>query len=203
MYENCADYLSNNLRLNEISILPFFQFYFNRNRNQLKIVVKATHGLHPNIYFEILYLTFKKKTLVARNFGLYSNSRDTDEIKSLPILIEFCNRNTELLLLFSIISSCFKVACAVQICKKSFFENSKKVGNNFIENCMIYMNLPFIYKNPIILNLLKIVTLKFTMNILTILTYSLKLDIIGKQIFITKTFFNLTFNEHFLHNKIL
>ena len=35
------------------------------------------------------------------------------------------------------------------------------------------MNLSFIYKNSIILNLLKIITLKFTMFILTILTYSL------------------------------
>ena len=65
------------------------------------------------------------------------------------------------------------------------------------------MNLPFIYKNSIILNLLKIVTLKSIMNILMILTYSLKLSMIGKHIFIAQTFFNLTFNEHFLHNKIL
>ena len=36
------------------------------------------------------------------------------------------------------------------------------------------MNLPFIYENPIILSLLKIVTSKFTMCILTILRYSLK-----------------------------
>ena len=42
------------------------------------------------------------------------------------------------------------------------------------------MNLPFIYRNPIILSLLKIVTLKFTMNIVTILTYPLKLYVTGK-----------------------
>ena len=47
-----------------------------------------------------------------------------------------------------------------------------------MKNDIIYMNLPFIYKNLIILNLLKIVTLKFTMKIVTILTYSLKLVII-------------------------
>ena len=58
MYENCADCLSNNLRLNEISILTCFQFYFKINRNQLGIAVKATYGLHPNEYFEILDLTF-------------------------------------------------------------------------------------------------------------------------------------------------
>ena len=49
MYENCANNLSNNLRLNEISILIFFQFSKKKtkNRNQLEIVVEAIHGLHP------------------------------------------------------------------------------------------------------------------------------------------------------------
>ena len=42
------------------------------------------------------------------------------------------------------------------------------------------MNLLFIYKNPIILSLLKIVALKFAIYILTILTYSLKLCVIEK-----------------------
>ena len=51
------------------------------------------------------------------------------------------------------------------------------------------MNLSFSYKKSIILNLLKIVTLKFTMNILTIVTYPLKLDIIGKQTFYNSDFF--------------
>ena len=58
VYENRADRLSNNLRLNEISILSFLQFYCKINRNQLEIVVKATYGLHSNKYFEILNLTF-------------------------------------------------------------------------------------------------------------------------------------------------
>ena len=61
------------------------------------------------------------------SFRLYSNSRGANEIKGLPISIEFCNRNMELLLLFGIISPCFKVACTVQICYKSFFENSEKL----------------------------------------------------------------------------
>ena len=47
MYENCADSLSNNLRLHEISIFIFFQFYKKISRNQLEIVVEATYGLHP------------------------------------------------------------------------------------------------------------------------------------------------------------
>ena len=47
VHENYADNLSNNLRLNEISILIFFQFYCKINRNQLEIAVEATCGLHP------------------------------------------------------------------------------------------------------------------------------------------------------------
>ena len=46
VYKNGADNLSNNLRLNEISLLIFFQFYCKINRNQLEIVVEATYGLH-------------------------------------------------------------------------------------------------------------------------------------------------------------
>ena len=105
--ENCADRLSNNLRLNEISILNS-QFYFKINRNQLEIVVKVPSGLHPNKYVEVLHLTLWVRSLVTRSFGLHSNSRGADEIKGLPISADFCNRNTELLLLFSIISLWWK-----------------------------------------------------------------------------------------------
>ena len=52
VYENCADRLNNNLRLNEISLLTFSQFYFKIN-NQLEIVVKATYSVRPNKYLEI------------------------------------------------------------------------------------------------------------------------------------------------------
>ena len=41
----------------------------------------------------------------------------------------------------------------------------------------------FIHKNVIILSLLRTVTLDFTMYILTILTYSLKIYAIGKMTF--------------------
>ena len=77
---------------------------------------KTTFGWHSNKYFEIFHLTFWGRSLVTRRFGLYSNSRGADEIKFFPISIEFRNRNTELLLLFSIISTRFKIACTVQIC---------------------------------------------------------------------------------------
>ena len=43
MYENGADPLSNNLRLNEISIPIFLQFYCKINRNESEIVVEATY----------------------------------------------------------------------------------------------------------------------------------------------------------------
>ena len=55
------------------------------------------------------------------------------------------------------------------------------------------MNLLFPYKYPIILRLLKIVTLKFNMYILTILTYSLKLCDIEKNFFCNSDFFKSHF----------
>ena len=94
MYENCTDHLSNKRRLNEISIVIFFQFCFTINKNQLEIVVKVTYWLHPNKYSEILNLTFWGRNLVTRSFGFHVNSQGVDEIKGLPVSIEFCNRNT-------------------------------------------------------------------------------------------------------------
>ena len=104
LYENCADCLTINIWLNEISILTFFQFYFNINRNQLEIYVKATYGLRPRKYFEVLHLIFWGRSLMTRCFGLHSNFLGADEIKGFPYSIYFPNRNTELLLLFSVIS---------------------------------------------------------------------------------------------------
>ena len=63
---------------------------------------------------------------------------------------------------------------------KNIFSNSEKFGSSFVENGIIYLNLPFMYKSAIIGSLLKTVTLKFTMYILTSLTYTLKLCVIGK-----------------------
>ena len=47
VYLNCPDHLSNNLRLNVISILIFFQFYCKINGNQLE-TIETTYGLHLN-----------------------------------------------------------------------------------------------------------------------------------------------------------
>ena len=82
----------------------FFNFTAKNNRNQLEKVVKAFYGLHPNKYFEILNLAFEGRSLVMRCFRLHQKSRGTDEITDLPISIDFCSRNAELLLLFSTIS---------------------------------------------------------------------------------------------------
>ena len=105
VHENRAE-TRNNLRLSQITILTFSQFYFKINRNQLEIVVKATYGLDPSKYVEILHEIFWVRSLVKGRFSLHSNSRDVDEIKGLLISIDFRNRNTKLLLLFSIIFPC-------------------------------------------------------------------------------------------------
>ena len=47
LYKNRAERLNNNLILQEISILIFFQFYSKINRNQSQIVVETTYGLNP------------------------------------------------------------------------------------------------------------------------------------------------------------
>ena len=80
MYENRTDHLSNNLRLNEISILIFFQLYCKINRNQWGTVVEAIFGLHPNYYFEILNLKYGGRSLLMKRLGFRSNSRGADKI---------------------------------------------------------------------------------------------------------------------------
>ena len=49
------------------------------------------------------------------------------------------------------------------------FQNSKRLSYSFIENEIIYMHLSLIFKSPIILSILKIVTLNFTMHIFSLL----------------------------------
>ena len=67
-----------------------------------------------------------------------------------------------------------KVACRVQIWKKTFCQNSDKFGYSFIKNDIMFMYLLYIYKKLIILSLFNIDTLDFIMYILTNLTYPLK-----------------------------
>ena len=47
VFKNRADHLNNNLILQEISMLIFFQFYCKINRNQSQMVVETTYGLNP------------------------------------------------------------------------------------------------------------------------------------------------------------
>ena len=47
VYENRADHLKNNLILQEISILIFFQFHCKINRSPPQIVVETTYVLNP------------------------------------------------------------------------------------------------------------------------------------------------------------
>ena len=82
-------HLSNNLRLNEIPILIFFQFYCKINRKQLEIVLEESYDLHPDKYFEILNQTFGGRSPVTRRFWLHSNSRGVDDMRDLPISIDF------------------------------------------------------------------------------------------------------------------
>lgn len=87
VYENRYDHLSNNLILNEISKLIFFQFYCRINREQLEIAVETIYGLNPDKYFEILNLKFGGRNLLTRRFGLHPNSRCAYEIRELLIAI--------------------------------------------------------------------------------------------------------------------
>ena len=89
-------------------------------------------------------------------------------------------------------------AWRVQICnkkkKKTFLQNSEKCGNSFIKGGIMSMYLPFICNPPSIdLILSKSVMLNITMYILTILACSLKINVIGVQIFKTQTSFNPKF----------
>ena len=83
-----------------------------------------------------------------------------------------------------------KVACRVQIWKKTFCQNSDKFCCSFIKNDIMFMYLLYIYKKPIILSLFKIDTLNFTMYILANLTCPLKTyvrlhNLISMNIFFT------------------
>ena len=89
VYENRSDNLSNNLRLNEISILIFFQFHCKINRNRLEIVLEATYGLQPYKYYEILNLKFWGRSKVIKRSRFHSNSQGVHEIKDFPVSVDF------------------------------------------------------------------------------------------------------------------
>ena len=61
VYENHPDHLSNKLRLQEISILVFFQFCCKINRNQLQIVVETTASKPILILLKTEFKILRKK----------------------------------------------------------------------------------------------------------------------------------------------
>ena len=85
----------------------------------------------------------------------------------------------------------FKVACRVQIWKKTFCQNSDKFCCSFIKNDIMFMYLLYIYKKPIILSLFKIDTLNFTMYILANLTCPLKTYVRLHNLISMNIFFNI------------
>ena len=97
----------------------------------------------------------------------------------------------------------------VYIYVSDIFENSKKFGCNFVKNNLMYLYLPSIYKSSIILKVIVtwivtcymklcyIVTWNFTMYILTIITNSSKVYLIGKNIFCNWSFFESYFQWTF------
>ena len=76
--------------------------------------------LHTKKYLERFNLTFWGRSWVMKRFRLYSNSRVVDEIKGLPISIDFCKRNTELLFPFSMISPCCHIVITPALCSSSW-----------------------------------------------------------------------------------
>ena len=89
MYEDRADHLSNNLRLNEISILIFFRNLPQNKQKPIRNSCRNNLWSKSFQYFEILNLKFCGKNLEMKCVGFHSNSRGTDEIKDLPISIDF------------------------------------------------------------------------------------------------------------------
>ena len=82
---------------------------------------------------------------------------------------------------FSILHALFyvKVACRVQIWKKTFCQNSE-ILVSVLFKIILYLHIYFAFtKKPINLSLFKTDTLNFTMYISTILTCPLKLYVIG------------------------
>ena len=67
-----------------------------------------------------------------------------------------------------------KVACRVQLWKKTFCQNSDYFCYCFIKNDIMFMHLLCIYKNRLYFKPFKIDTLNFTMYILMILTCPFK-----------------------------
>ena len=89
MHESCANRLSNNLRLQEISILTFLFPILLQNK-QKPITNSCRNNLRSKPILTLSKTEFKilRKKPGDEMFRV-SNSRGADEIKDLPILIDF------------------------------------------------------------------------------------------------------------------
>ena len=68
VYENHAVYRSNNLRLNKMFILIFFQFNFKIIKKQLEIILEGTYSLQLKKCFKIMNQTFGGRMTISVNF---------------------------------------------------------------------------------------------------------------------------------------
>ena len=59
MYENHTDHISNNLRLNEISIIVFLPILFQNKQKLIRNSSKRTYELHPNKHLKSNILSIK------------------------------------------------------------------------------------------------------------------------------------------------
>ena len=73
--------------------------------------------------------------------------------------------------------------------KNDFFKIVKSLAKMLLQ-ITLFMFLPWIFENLIISGQFEIVTLNFTMHILTILACPLKIYVTGKRFFKTWTFLN-------------
>ena len=90
----------------EFIIVSFCEFLWNFS-NQLFSKTASCESFWKTLWDFTSVLSGRSHSICASKFwhllfGLHSNSWGADEIRHLPILIDFCNRNMELLLLFSI-----------------------------------------------------------------------------------------------------
>ena len=102
MYENCADNLSNFLRLNEVPLLIFFPILLQNRQKPIKNSCRSNLWYTPML---ILWnLELKNCGLVTKRFGFIQIPEARMGSKTCRFQQLLKHRNTELLLLLGIIS---------------------------------------------------------------------------------------------------
>ena len=59
-------------------------------RNLLEVILEKTYGPQLSKYFKLINLKLGRRRLVTNHFVLHSDLRGVDDIKHIPILINFC-----------------------------------------------------------------------------------------------------------------